>query len=271
MQKTHDVGARDRGGTAMKRRQLCGAAAGAPSAPRSEPPRGRGAAAAGRGRPRPRAVSQAATGGARGEPEGAQGAPSTAAEPAGSAARPTFAFPPALPRRLALLRASAAGTSAVLPAPPPLRLSRQPPPLPPPRAHGPSPGAGARTPWHSHPLSPPPPQSLLLHHFRTMKHPAPAGGGRGSGRRLCRSCRPPAAGPQAGLGWAGLRGAGAGAGGWFRAARGAPRYHQPGLQPRKFPRWAETRQAETGKKGGGGEETIWKRGFHFMPAQGLQL
>lgn len=104
------------------------------------------------------------------------------------------------------------------------------PPLPrrpPPRApRGPSPGhTRALTHPHSPPAGPPPLQSLLCHHFRTMKHPTPAGGERGSGRPLCVSRRPPVPG------------------------RGLGRPPPPAGPPATgSPREAETRQAEIGRK-----------------------
>lgn len=80
-----------------------------------------------------------------------------------------------------------------------------PPPRRPPRARGPSPLSGAHSPALT-PAVPPPPHSLLLHHFRTMKHPAPAGG---AAARGCAAAAARSRGPR----WAGL--------GW--AARGRPR------------------------------------------------
>lgn len=138
----------------MKRRQLCGAAAGAPPAPRGEHPRGREAAAAGRGRRR--AVSRAAAGGARGGcPGGPEGPhPPRRSRPAARRALPPHFLP---------LRCGARPSSAPRPRERPRRspsrrrsvssggrrFSRRPP-----RARGPSPRAGARTHWHSHPCPP---------------------------------------------------------------------------------------------------------------------
>lgn len=204
----------------MKPQQLCGAAAGAPSAPRGEHSRGRGAAAAGRGRLR--AVSRAAARDTRRGVDGESeevGVLVRRGAARGSAARPSSAFPPAQPRRSALLRSPAAGTSALQPPRLPWRslpfLLRA-PTLSAPRLRAFPSGRGSQN-LSLTPAVPPPLQSLLLHHFRTMKHPAPAGCGRGSGRRCYRSCRPPATGPRAGLGCAGPG----------KGASGAPRCPLP--------------------------------------------